>query len=287
VTDDIEIPRLPRRNKPTGKKKITKETYNAMLVKFRQHGMNFKAVADECHVHWTTAKKAWHIGWADQKSKPWAIPIKDVLKAEHIEARAALQREKKDLVQDHRIARQDSLRKAIEDGFADLVESRSKQGKVIRAARDNSIAALIVSQKLLKAAVPLADQVVQDLEDPALNVFEKMRLMRQLGRFAHDAIEMSQVVEEMERRALGEPDTILEVQGGINMTVDEAKETLLEVNEVLQAYQEGDIDDVIDAEWSDGDRLAVPPGKDFEDDLDATEANPEPVSPGVDQVPEV
>lgn len=291
MTDDTETDEAlrgrPRRNPPPGKKTITEDTYKAMVAQFRKHGMNFKAVAEECHVHWGTARRAWHKGWADQKSKPWALPIKDVLKKEQVEARAALHREKNDLVKDHRIARQESLRAAIDDGFADLVESRAKQGKVIRAARDNSIAALIVSQKLLKASVPLADLIVQELQDPALNVFERMRLLRQLGRFAHDSIEMAQVVEEMERKALGEPDTILQIQAGTAMTVDEAKETLLEVNDVLQAYKEGDIEDVIEAEWTDRDDLAVPAGKDLADDTDASEATPEPSGPEPDPVPDV
>jgi hypothetical protein len=262
MSTDTPTPRKPPRRDPLpGKQKITREKYDALVVAFRTHGENYKAVAAECHVHWGTAKKAYVEGWAHQKSKPWALAIRDVLKREQVEARAALAREKNNLVQDHRIARQESLRAAIDAGFADLVDSRAKQGKVIRAARDNSIAALIVSQKLLKAAVPLADKVVHDLDDPALDVFQRMRLMRQLGRFAHDSIEMAQVVEEMERRALGEPDTILEVSGGVTMTVDEARATLKEVGEVLQMYEDGDVEEVIEAEWSDNDQLAVPSGK--------------------------
>lgn len=275
MASDTEPRKPPRRNSPPGKQKITRDKYDAMVEAFREHGENYKAVAEACKVHWTTAKRAWKEGWSHQKSKPWALPIEDVLKREQVEARAALAREKQDLVQDRRIARQESLRDAIEAGFADLVDSRAKQGKVIRAARDNSIAALIVSQKLLKAALPLADKIVKDLEDDALDVFQKMRLMRQLGRFTHDSIEMAQVVEEMERRALGEPDTILEVQGGVTMTVTEAKATLKEVAEVLQMYEEGaDTDDLIDAEWSERDQLAVPSGKsesDPDEDADAPE----------------
>lgn len=255
-------PKPPSRNRKPGKQRITKEKYDALLAAFRKHSDNFKAVSKECGVGWETARRAWNTGWADQASKPWALPIKDVVHKEQVEARAALNREREDLVKDHRIARQASLQQAIEEGFNDLVDSRKKQGKVIRAARDNSIAALIVSQKMLKAAVPLADLVVQDLGDPDLNVFERMRLMRQIIRFSHDAVEMSQIVEEMERKALGEPDTILEVQGGLNMSVDEAKDTLKEVAEVLGAFQAGDdIANIIDAEWSDRDQLAVPAGK--------------------------
>lgn len=248
-----------------GKQKITKEKYDAIVAAFRKHGDNFKAVATECGVHWHTAKKAWEEGWAAQKDKDWALPIKDVLKQEYVMARAALEREKRDLVADHRIARQDKLREAIEAGFADIVESRAKQGKVIRAARDNSFVALVISQKLLKASIPLSDKIIQELSDDksGLDVGARMRLLRQIGRFAYDAIEMSQLVEEMERKALGEPDTILEVQGGITMSVEEAKATLHEVAEVLGAYREGDIEDVIDVEYSDSssDELAVPTGK--------------------------
>lgn len=249
----------PTRAKPPGKRTITREIYDQLVESFRKHGDNFKAVCEEVGVHWHTAKKAWKEGWAHQKSKPWALPIKDVLKEEQIAARAALAREKHDLVNDHRIARQTALQEAIEAGFQDLVDSRAKQGKVIRAARDNSIAALIVSQKLLKASIPLADKIVAELETTQLDVFQKMRLMRQLGRFASDAIEMSQVVEEMERKALGEPDTILEVQQGIAMTADDARATLDELKVVLTNYADGDdLDEVIDAEWTDKDQLSIP-----------------------------
>jgi hypothetical protein len=270
MSDDTVTPRPPRRNRPPGKRTIDREKYDRMVDSFRLHGDNFKAVAAECGVHWNTAKRGWERGWTDQKSKPWAIAIRDVLKREQVEARAALAREKHDLVNDHRIARQDALREAIEVGFQDLVDSRSKRGKVIRGARDNSIAALIVSQKLLRAAVPLSDKIVQQLETDGLDVFQRMRLLRQVGRFAHDAIEMSQVVEEMERKALGEPDTILEVQHGVNMTLDEAKDTLSEVAEVLSMYEEGSVEDVIDAEWTDTTEaeLTVPVPPEVEDDHD-------------------
>lgn len=255
MADDTEtveepVPFRPKRRPPPGRQKITRKKYEAILEAFRKYGKNYKAVAEDCGVSRSTAAIAYEKGWAHQKNKEWALPVRDVLKAEKIEARAALAREKKALVQDHRIARQDQLRQAIEDGFADLVDSRSKQGKVIRAARDNSIAALVVSQKLLKASIPLADKIAEELETGNHDVFQRMRLMRQLGRFTHDAIEMAQVVEEMERRALGEPDKIMELNGNLNMTVDEAKETLGELAEVLEIYKEGDIEDVIDAEWA-------------------------------------
>jgi len=265
---DTQKRRPPLRNRPPGKQSITREKYDELVESFRKHGDNFTVVADEVNVAWTTAKRAWTRGWHDQKSKPWARPIEEVLKKEQVAARAALEREKHALVNDARIARQDALRKAVEDGFNDLVESRAKQGKVIRAARDNSIAALIVSQRLLKAAIPLSAQIENDLQDSSLTVFERLRLLRQVGRFAHDAIEMAQVAEEMERKALGEPDVLLQVQHGVTMSVDEAKETLAEVAEVLKMYEAGDVEDVIDVEWSDSDELSVPSDKSDGDQTD-------------------
>lgn len=263
VSSDTAIPTPPKRNRPVGKKTITEDQYDKMLQAFREVGENFREVSRMCSVHWATAKRAWSRGWADQKSKPWALPIRDVLKREQIEARAALERERHNLVNDQRIARQQSLQKAIEDSFSDIVDSRSKQGKVIRGARDNSIAALIVSQKLLRSAVPLADKIAASLDDEHLDVFQRMRLLRQLGRFAHDAIEMSQIVDDMERKALGEPDTILEVQHGVHMTADEAKATLQDLSEVLADFDAGaDIDEVIEAEWTVRDQLPEESGKD-------------------------
>lgn len=250
----------PPRNRPAGKQKITRETYDALCDAFRENGENFRAVSVRCGVGWETAKRAWERGWHDQKSKPWARPIRDVVQREQVLARAALEREKQALVNDHRIARQDKLREAIEQGFNDLVDSKAKQGKVIRAARDNSIATLVISQRLLKAAIPLSDEIANELNNNStLDVFQRMRLLRQLGRFAHDAIEMAQVVEEMERKALGSPDTIVEVQHTLNMTPDEAKSTLLEVQQILGSFENGaDIDEIVDVEWSENDELAVP-----------------------------
>lgn len=243
----------PQRNRLPGKRKITREKWDDIVLAFREHGENFKAVAEQCKIHWSTAKRAWEEGWATQKSKPWSVAIKSLMEKEKIEARAALEREKNALVNDHRIARQDSLREAIEEGFSDLVDSRKKQGKVIRAARNNSIAALVVSQKLLQAAIPLSDLIVQQLKDPRLTVFERMRVMRQIVRFGHDAVEIAQIADEMERKALGEPDTILKVQHGIDMSLEDAKETLAEVAEVLQLYADEGEDAIVEAEWSDRD----------------------------------
>jgi hypothetical protein len=276
VSSDTESSHPPRRNRLPGKQTITREVYDQLLDAFRTEGENYKAVAARVGVHWSTAKRGYVQGWADQKSKPWALPIRDVLKREQIEARAALEREKKALVNDRRIARQQSLQDAIESSFADIVDSRAKRGKVIRGARDNSLAALIVSQKMLKAAIPLADKITQSLETEDLDVFQRMRLLRSLGRFAHDAIEMSQTVDEMERKALGEPDTILEVQHGITMDLDEAKETLAEVAEVLGMYEEGDVEDVIDAEWAEKDGTLAVTDDDAEDDQPEEEPDDEP-----------
>lgn len=269
-------PPKPKRNSPSGARKITKEKYQALLAAFREHGDNFKAVAEEVGVHWSTAKKAWTEGWSSQKSKPWALPIEQVIAKEQVEARAALARERQSLVEDHRIARQKSLQEAIEHAFDDLVDSRSKQGKVIRGARDNSLAALIITQKLLRAAMPLADKIVKQLESEQLNVFERMRLLRQLGRFSHDAIEMAQAVEEMEAKALGEPEKLLEVQHTFSMDPSEARATLGELADVLGLYEKGTIDDVIDVTWDESES-EDDSGKGGVDDADSPE----------DRVPEV
>lgn len=242
----------PKRTKARGKQVIDREKWDAMVVAFQKHGVNHKAVSQECSVHWDTAKRAWFKGWADQKKRPWAIPIKDVLEQDKIHARAALAREERNEADDFRRMKQEDLHAAIQEGHADLVESRRKAGKVVRAARDNSIAALVISQKLLKAGIPLADKVVEQLNsDKTMSVSARMKVISQVARFGKEAIEIAQIADEMERKALGEPDKILAVQHGLTMDVEEAKETLKEIAEVMQTYNEGGINDVIEAEFED------------------------------------
>lgn len=224
-----------------GNRPITEELYNDMLAAFREHGDNFKQVGTVVGVDWRTARKAWETGWTHMPSRPWAHPIRDTITREQIEARAALNRERKDLVADHRIARQQKLREAIESSYDDLVDARAKQGRVIRASRDNSMAALAISQRLLKGALPLADQVTQQLAGIGneYTLGDKLRLLRQVSRFAADAVELAQRADEMERKALGEPDAVVHVAHS-TMTHDDARATLTEISDLIERYGDGD-----------------------------------------------
>lgn len=264
----------PKRNPLPGKQKITREKWDRMLAAFRTHGENHDAVVKECGVSWSTSKRAWGLGWEEQIGKEWAIPIKNVIAADNVRVRAAFVREERNEADDYRKAKAENLQAAIDEGFTDLVHSRRKAGKVVRAARDNSLAALIVSQKLLKAAIPLADLVVKQLdEDKTMSVHARMGLLQKIARFGKDTIEIAQVTDEMERKALGEPDKILAVQHGLSMDVEEAKETLEEIGEVLQLYSGNNtentddgnnIDAVIEAEFDD----TTPEDDDEEGEID-------------------
>lgn len=254
--DDIDtLAILPKINSMTDKNKkssggrsITKELYDKMVDAFREHGEDFSKVSKTAGVNWRTARKAWETGWSHMPSRPWATAIRDTITREQVEARAALEREKKDLVADHRIARQKKLRDAIENSYDDLIDARAKQGRIVRASRDNSMAALAISQRLLKGALPLADQVTQQLSaiKGEYTLSDKLRLLRQVGRFAADAVEIAQKTDEMERKALGEPDSIVHVAHSA-MTYDDAKSTLSEISDLISRYSDGeDADEIID-----------------------------------------
>ena len=241
-----------RRNGEQTRRSVDKELWERILKSFRTHGQNFTQVGKDCGVSAMTARKAWREGWANKEGMEFAVPIRDYLQQEKVRARAALQREKDALVKDHRIASQASLKEAIDAGFKDLVDSRAKQGKVIRAARDNSFAALVVASKLLKASVPLADKIATQLETEDLPVKERLAALRAVSRFTKDAADIAQIADDMERKALGEPDTILQVQHGVSMNIEEAKEALADVAELLETYGEDGIDSIVDvdADWA-------------------------------------
>lgn len=240
---EIAIPK-----KPKGKIKHTREWYDAFVSAYLMYPGNHSAVARELGVTRHACRTVWHDGWKKQigtgglnpgeskekKYEPlaWAPPIKEQLAEYQAMARAKLQEQQKRSAEQEKKA-DEKLREAVEKAKNDIIESRALQGRSIKIARSNSIALMGVSGNLLQAGVDLSRKVRTLMGDPNWKPSPKQAiyLLRAMAEITKMGIESAHIADEMERRALGEPDMILGIEA--HMTVDDAVKEIREAHSSL------------------------------------------------------
>lgn len=242
-------------SRPKGKFAHTKEWYDALVQAYLMHPGNHTAVANDLGITRHTARKVWNEGWVrhrgtgglnaargnvseaedERRAEPieWAPPIREKIAEYQAFARARLEDERARLALDKE-ERGKTLAEAAASAKRDLIDSRALQGRVIKQARQNSTLLLGVTGNMLHGAVVLSTKIRALLSDPNWNPKprEAMSLMRSMAEIAQRGTEMSKITDDMERRALGEPDMILGVE--TSMTFDEAVAEIRDAYESLQ-----------------------------------------------------
>lgn len=132
------------------------------------------------------------------------------------------------------IKRRRQLQEAAEKAHDDIIESRALRGRSIRAARTNAIALQSVVGQLLKSAIPLTEKIATLLEEPKWrpNPSSALRIVRAVAWMTREANQSAQIADEMERRALGEPDQILALEH--TQSLDESVAIIMEAHAAME-----------------------------------------------------
>lgn len=232
---------LATAKKPEGKLRKTPEWYAALVQAFLIHGKNFAAVSRDLGITRFACRTAWNEGWTKQvgtelnggvrryEKVDWAPPIKNKIAEYQVLARAKLEEERR-AVDKEKEDREAALRDAVEKAKADLVDSRALQGRTVKQARANSIALMGVSGNLLQAAAQLSKKVARLVSDPNWTPSPKqaVSLLGRMAEITKMGVESASIADEMERKALGEPDMVFGFD--VSMSVEDA------VSEIHQGY---------------------------------------------------
>lgn len=190
-----------------GKKAISRELYEQMLEAFREEPGNVGYVAKKCDVEYRTAAKCWKVGWESKYFDPAKDKIEQELIAEQLATRARLANSIKSDTKSE-VVRQDA------------VEIRTHETKMVRGARENCIALMACSQKLLGGAFQLSARLGELLRNEQLGVKDGIAVLATIGKLIKDGNESAKLSLVLERLLVGAPTEII---GLTNITVADAE----------------------------------------------------------------
>lgn len=207
-----------------GKKAITQEVYDAMLAAFREAPGNIQVVAKKANVYWTTAERAWTQGW-ENKNFP---PIQGIVEEEQQEARARLEHEKAKRTFETREIKQELAKQ-------DALDSRVQEARLVRGARENSIALTASTQRLLSGAFKLSSKLAEYLQSTEFPVRQGVQLICAIGRLVRDSNDSAKLALQLERLLVGAPTDILGVTDiSLADAERETRRTLVAIEEAKQ-----------------------------------------------------
>jgi hypothetical protein len=190
-----------------GKKAISRELYEQMLEAFREEPGNVGYVAKKCDVEYRTAAKCWKVGWESKYFDPAKDKIEQELIAEQLATRARLANSIKSDTKSE-VVRQDA------------VEIRTHETKMVRGARENCIALMACSQKLLGGAFQLSARLGELLRNEQVGVKDGIAVLATIGKLIKDGNESAKLSLVLERLLVGAPTEII---GLTNITVADAE----------------------------------------------------------------
>jgi hypothetical protein len=180
-----------------------------MVEAFREEPGNYKYVAKKCNVQYRTASKCWNEGWESK----FYDAAKEIVTQEQIEARARVASEKAKRNLETASIKSEVVRQ-------DAIEIRTHETKMVRGARENCIALMACSQKLLGGAFQLAARVGDLLKTEKFNVKDGVQVISTIGKLIKDGNESAKLSLVLERLLVGAPTEII---GLTNITVEEAE----------------------------------------------------------------
>jgi hypothetical protein len=178
-----------------------------MLEAFREEPGNVGYVAKKCDVEYRTAAKCWKVGWESKYFDPAKDKIEQELIAEQLATRARLANSIKSDTKSE-VVRQDA------------VEIRTHETKMVRGARENCIALMACSQKLLGGAFQLSARLGELLRNEQLGVKDGIAVLATIGKLIKDGNESAKLSLVLERLLVGAPTEII---GLTNITVADAE----------------------------------------------------------------
>jgi len=200
--------------------------YQALVDGYRQQPGNASHAARVAGVDRRTAKRGWEIGW--QKQYVWARPIREVIREEMANARAARLRAQ----EEERFEQEKEREKAR----TAAIKAAQEEAQAVSVARTNSIAAGMMVGNLMRALVPLAQRIQQDLANPKLVISPEKtaKLLSDMANVTRHSNEAMRTALELERLRLGQPTGLGGVQSQLeDLTAEEAVEELMSIQRTL------------------------------------------------------
>lgn len=196
--------------------RIDQEFYDLLLEAFRRAPGVLARAANAASCDTRTAKRAWVEGWPDRGFRP----INEVVEEEMSAARARL----KD-VRSSEIAEANREKERVNERNSvaardDAITSRTEEAQTVRAARHNSMALLLTTQRMLRAGSKLAESIESEIANSKMNPARAMAFFQAMASTARQANETAKLAIAMERSLLGEPEKVIGHR--IEMTVTQA-----------------------------------------------------------------
>lgn len=164
------------RPKGPGRRKLTRELYEALVQGYRSAPGVAAHAARIAGCDSRLASKAWAEGW---RGYPWARPIRDVLAAEAHDARALAARAMREA--------EDAARARAEDARAESVEAQAQERAILRAARSDVLAVLVLAAELvpsMRVLVRVVSEAMRPGEDGSLPSITPSAALGMLTRHA-------------------------------------------------------------------------------------------------------
>lgn len=267
----------PRYKQGKGRRSITPEEIRLMIQAFRDIGQNMTKVSAACGLNRRTVTKAWEDGIKRYDLQP----IRDILEAEQAEARALVAAKwEKEASLDARAAGMDAdaHKRAREQMSQDAIKSRADEAQMVRLARGDIAQTLAAVARMLPGMNKWAKHAAEQLEAGGpKNATDALKLMEQVSRIVERTVGAADKIMAMERRLLGQAETIIGVQMP-ELSMDEALAHLAASDRTLQRAKNmglipqnlghGVVQGYIDA-----------------DSRDETTIEPDPLPPEIDDLP--
>ena len=220
------------------RRKITQDLYDALLTAYRERPNNHSNAARVAGCDRRMARRAWCEGGP---SAPWAVPIRQAIELEQVEARSVRA--------SSRTAEFLAAEEIRERARRDAIEARGEEGQLVRLARRATLDLMAQTVQTIEAARAvtnrLHDSILEGATD-SLSPGQCLALMDKLSKTAASAVSTGQAVMRMERLHMGEPEAIVSVDMGGVSTQDLGAE-LREIENTLKLIDGGNASEDADA----------------------------------------
>jgi hypothetical protein len=243
---------------------LNEERWDLLVERFRG-GDTLTQAAKVLDIDRKTAKKALEDGYPPGRAFPAGKPpIQQLLDADKARASAATQVAKyeKDAEDGQMLA--DKLLVAVTKATEGVVESHAESGLRLHLASKSTSAALASAARLQIAGDALAKRLTEKIEAmakwPAADLDLKfcVQMLREIARFTRDSAESMKIIDELERRHLGDANDVksllLELTKTENIDDEEAEHIIevgMQVLGVDAPSEAVDLEEAIDAEYTD------------------------------------
>lgn len=184
---------------PSGRRPITRELYDSLVIAFRECPGNASFAARQAGCERRMANRGWLKGWPHTD---WAKPIKDVLESEKLAAAAAL-RQAALRAEEAREAERESARQ-------ESIEARKQELQMMKAARADTVASLVLISELiapmrqLVRAVTKACQPGPDGSAPDIPATVAMGLLTRFSQMVQKSVGATEAMVQLTRLERGE-----------------------------------------------------------------------------------